>query len=94
MSELKIEIIGLAAGILTASSMIPQLVKTIKMKEAKDISVLMFIALIAGTGLWCYYGIIKSDLPIIVTNGFSCALNSFMLFLKIKYTGKRREKNA
>lgn len=86
MTELKTEIIGLVAGILTSSSMIPQVVKTIKMKEAKDISVIMFIALMAGTGLWCYYGIIKNDMPIIITNGFSCSLNGFMLLLKIKYS--------
>lgn len=88
MIEVKPEVIGLLAGILTSSSLIPQLVKTIKMKEVKDISVMMFVTLMAGTGLWCYYGIVKDDLPIIVTNGFSCGLNGLMLLLKVKYTRK------
>ena len=90
MNELKPELIGLVAGILTSSSLVPQLIKTIKMKEVEDISVMMFAALMAGTGLWCYYGFIKDDLPIIITNAFSSTLNGLMLILKIKYsrTGK------
>ncbi|HXI00720.1 MAG TPA: SemiSWEET transporter [Sphingobacteriaceae bacterium] len=87
MENIKPEIIGLIAGILTSSSLIPQLIKTIKMKEAKDISVIMVISLMCGTGLWSYYGFIKDDLPIIVTNGFSFCLNGVMLMLKAKYSG-------
>lgn len=80
------DIIGLVAGILTSTSMIPQLVKTIKEKNAENISPFMIIILILGTGTWSYYGFLKDDLPIIITNLFSCSVNSFMLFLKVKYT--------
>jgi MtN3 and saliva related transmembrane protein len=90
MDKIRPEIIGIIAGILTSSSLIPQLVKTIKTKEVKDISVMMFVTLMVGTGLWGYYGIIKNDLPIIVTNGFSCFLNGVMLLLKAKYGGRNR----
>jgi MtN3 and saliva related transmembrane protein len=89
MDNFKPEYIGLIAGILTSSSLIPQLVKTIKLKEVKDISVMMFVTLMAGTGLWCYYGVIKSDMPIIVTNAFSCTLNGVMLLLKAKYRNRK-----
>lgn len=81
------EIIGLTAGILTASSMLPQLVKTIKEKDAENISAFMIIILILGTGLWTYYGVLKDDLPIIITNAFSCLVNSLMLVLKIRFAG-------
>lgn len=80
------DIIGLVAGVLTSTSMIPQLVKTVKEKNADNISPFMIIILILGTGLWAYYGFRKDDLPIIVTNLFSCLVNSVMLFLKIRYT--------
>jgi MtN3 and saliva related transmembrane protein len=86
MIELKPELIGIIAGILTSSSLVPQVIKIIKLKEAKDISVMMVIALMTGTGLWCYYGFVKDDFPIIITNAFSATLNGFMLLLKVKYT--------
>ncbi len=78
--------VGILAGVLTSTAMIPQLIKTIKEKNAENISPFMVIILILGTGTWSYYGVLKDDLPIIITNGFSCLVNSVMLFFKIKFT--------
>ncbi|WP_256012040.1 SemiSWEET family sugar transporter [Desertivirga xinjiangensis] len=86
--ELSNEIIGLVAGILTAASMIPQLIKTFRSKKAGELSTFIFVLLLAGTGLWTYYGFLKDDLPIIVTNSFSFLLNGLMLILKFKYSDK------
>ena len=82
------QIIGLTAGILTSCSLLPQLIKTIKMKAAEDISAGMFILLMAGTGLWTYYGVLREDLPLIITNAFSFTLNTTMLILNYRYTNK------
>jgi len=79
------QIIGLTAGILTASSLLPQLIKTIKEKEAEDISLVMLMVLLSGISLWIYYGIRRDDFPIIITNSFSLLLNVIMIFLRIKY---------
>jgi MtN3 and saliva related transmembrane protein len=78
-------IIGIAAGILTAASMLPQVFKTLKTKKAEHVSPLMLVILICGVALWMVYGIIKKDLPIILTNGFSLLVNLVMLFLRWKY---------
>ncbi len=78
--------VGILAGVLTSTAMIPQLIKTIKEKNAENISPFMVIILILGTGTWSYYGVLKDDLPIIITNGFSCLVNSVMLFFKVKFT--------
>lgn len=86
--EISDEIIGLIAGVLTSTAMIPQLVKTIKEKNADHISPFMVIILILGTGSWTYYGVLKDDLPIIFTNAFSGLVNSTMLFFKVKFTKK------
>lgn len=79
------QIIGLVAGILTATSLLPQLLKIIKEKKATDVSILMLIVLMAGVGLWVYYGVLREDLPIIITNSFSLLLNIITLFFKIRY---------
>jgi len=51
--ELK-TIIGVTAGILTSVASIPQIIKVIRDKKAQAISPIMFFALLAGNGLWCY----------------------------------------
>ena len=86
MCKNTIDIIGLVAGILTYSSLLPQLVKTIKLRKAEDVSPFMFILLLLGTGLWTFYGIQRDDLPIIATNSFSFSLNIVMLILKVRFS--------
>lgn len=79
------QVIGLAAGVCTATSLIPQVVKTIKEKKAEDVSLWMLLVLATGIILWIVYGIKKSDLPIIATNAFSLLVNITMVILGIKY---------
>jgi MtN3 and saliva related transmembrane protein len=79
------QIIGLTAGILTASSLLPQLIKTLKEKKAEDVSIGMLLILQAGVAMWVVYGFMRDDLPIIVTNCFSLALNIAMTVARIKY---------
>ncbi len=80
--------IGIAAGILTGVSLLPQLVKIIKEKKANSISLGMLTVLLAGLCIWILYGILKKDYPIIVTNSFSLLTNIVIVALAIKYKGR------
>ena len=80
-----ITILGFVAGILTAISMLPQLLKTLKLKKAEEVSALMLIVLILGVTLWLFYGILKKDWPIIITNATSLIINLTMMTLRIIY---------
>ncbi len=80
------EIIGMAAGIFTTIAVLPQIVKAIKTKKVKDVSPYMFVILCVGVGLWTVYGVMKTDWPIIITNGISFMLNGFMLYIIITQT--------
>jgi MtN3 and saliva related transmembrane protein len=82
--------IGLAAGILTASSLIPQVIKTLKTKKADEVSIKMLLVLQAGIILWIVYGFKRYDLPIIVTNIFSLLVNISMVILRIRYGNKKK----
>jgi len=73
------ELLGLIAGILTSVAMMPQLIKVLKEKNAKDISMVMLLVLISGLSLWVWYGILKDELPIILSNGFSVLVNLTLL---------------
>ena len=83
------EWIGIAAGVLTAASMLPQLIKVIKEKHVEDLSVMMLLILIAGLSLWVVYGFMRKDAPLIYTNLFSVAVNSALVFFRIKYSRKK-----
>lgn len=83
-----ITIIGILASILTASSLIPQLIKIFKEKKAQSISIAMLAVLFAGLSLWIWYGILRNDLIIIVSNAFSALINLITAGLTIKYKNK------
>jgi len=80
-----ITILGLAAGALTTFSFLPQVIKTWKLKETKDISLGMYMLLSIGVFLWLAYGLFKKDLPIILANGIGLILVFVILFFKLKY---------
>jgi MtN3 and saliva related transmembrane protein len=84
-----IQIIGLFGGICTASSLLPQLIKTVKEKKADEISKGMLFILMLGVATWIVYGVLRNDLPIIITNSFSLLLNITMITLRIKYSRKK-----
>lgn len=84
-----IDILGFVAGICTTVAVIPQIIKSVKTKEVKDVSPFMFGVLMLGVGLWVVYGVLKKDIPIIVTNGISFILNSVMLMLMLLYRKKK-----
>lgn len=73
------DLIGLSAGLLTSTAMVPQLTKVLKTRDTENLSVAMILVLIAGVGLWTYYGILKNELPIILSNGFSVLINLALL---------------
>lgn len=79
-----LNIIGFAAAFFTTISSLPQVIKTIKLKETKDISFWMWTFLALGIFLWLIYGILKKDFPIILANGISLLLVLIVLGLKIK----------
>lgn len=83
-----VEILGLAAGLLTSISSLPQLIKIVKEKKADDVSKTMFWVLVAGVALWAVYGFMKNDLPIIITNIASLIINFIVLVLRYKYAKK------
>ena len=78
-------LIGLIAATITTLSFIPQLIKTWKLKETKDISLLMFVTLGVGIILWIIYGFLLWDLPLILANGITFIFVLIILFFKFKY---------
>ena len=83
-----ITIIGVLASACTAISLVPQLIKLLKEKKAENISLGMLGVLFGGVGLWIYYGFLKDDLIIIISNSFSLVVNAALAGFAIKYKKK------
>jgi len=82
------QIVGIGAGVFTAVSILPQLIKILKEKKAQDLSLFYLFVLLTGLGLWIWYGFLREDLPVIITNVVSFLLNIATLLAGYKYKSK------
>ena len=78
--------IGLVAGTLTSIAAIPQVVKTLRTRHARDISIWQPILLSVGVALWMIYGMLIHDLPLIVANIIPLICNALLTGLKLHYS--------
>ncbi len=92
--EAWLDYLGYVAGAFTTSSVLPQVIKTLRTKDADDVAISMYVVYLFGIILWIFYGFAREDWSIIITNGITCLLNIVMLILKIKYSGAAQEKPA
>lgn len=81
-------ILGLVAGGITSVAMLPQLIKVLKEKNVEDLSWLMITSLIVGLSLWVWYGFVKEELPIILSNAFAVLVNVCLLISYFIYRKK------
>lgn len=82
----KITIIGVCASVFTATSLIPQLIKIIKEKKAEGVSMIMLLVLFTGLALWVYYGFLKTDWIIIISNLFALLINLVIGILTLYFS--------
>lgn len=74
--------LGYAAGILTCSALVPQLIRVIRTRSATDISYAMLLTMVVGQTLWIVHGIANRDVPIVLFTGFSLTMNAAILTVK------------
>jgi MtN3 and saliva related transmembrane protein len=86
VSEYLIFLIGILATFFSLWSTVPQIRKSLRTKKTDDVSKWLIMCLIGGLSLWVLYGILKTDIIIIVANAIGVSLNSYLLFLKWKFT--------
>lgn len=81
----EINIIGYCAATLTTISFLPQLIRVIKLRSARDISLGMFLIFTAGTGFWLMYGILSHSAPVWIANAVTFVLSLSILILKLRF---------
>jgi len=80
-------IIGSSAALLTMLAFIPQIVKVIKTKSVKDVSITTLLQLSLGVSLWIAYGIHLKNAIIIAAN--SITLSSLFILLALYFYYRR-----
>lgn len=78
-------IIGLISGVFTTVSLIPQIVKILKTKDTKSISLPMYVIYTIGIVGWLIYGFMLGEFALIFSNFFSFSFGLLILILKLIY---------
>ena len=86
-----VTLLGLAAGALTTSAFLPQVVKAWRTRSTQDLSFGTFILFNVGILMWLLYGIVIRDLPIIVTNLVTFVLAFTVLVLMLRNRKVRQD---
>ncbi|MFZ1898289.1 SemiSWEET family sugar transporter [Methanoregula sp.] len=80
-----ITLVGFIAGTLTTIAYVPQVIRSWRLKETRDISLSMLVLYAVGVFLWLVYGVWSDALPIIGANGISLILILVLLGIKLRY---------
>lgn len=92
---LLVEILAFMAGLLCTISFLPQVIKTWKERDARNISLGMYSVFISGMGFWFSVGFLLKSPSMMLWNGISILLALSVLFLKLRYSKfKGREKGV
>lgn len=92
MSGSFIEFIGFAAAFCTTVAFVPQLVRVVRLRSAREISLPTFLLFSVGVFLWLIYGVRTGSKPVIVSNIFTLVLSLSILALKLRYDGRSPRK--
>ena len=81
----EVENIGFVAAFCTTAAFVPQLLRVLKLRSARDISLGTFLLFSIGVALWLLYGISIGSKPVIASNLVTLILSLSMLYLKLRY---------
>jgi MtN3 and saliva related transmembrane protein len=76
-------ILGGLAAIASTVSFTPQAIKIIRTRQTKDISLGMYVITVTGFALWCAYGVLLGQWPLIASNSICLLLSGFILVMKL-----------
>ena len=76
-------ILGSLAAVASTVSFAPQAFQIIKTRQTKDISLGMYAITVTAFALWCAYGVLLGQWPLIASNSICLLLSGFILVMKL-----------
>lgn len=83
-SRLLVDGLGLAAALCSMVSFAPQLIKIWREKDARSVSLRMYLVTVAGFSLWFAYGLVIGRWPIALSNAVCLLISGAILVLKLR----------
>ncbi len=77
-------LVGLLAGCLSVSSLVPQVLKCWREGLTEAVSKRMFATRATGQVLWCAYGFFAGSVPVVIFSSLIFALSTTILILTIR----------
>ena len=85
---------GFVAAFCTTAAFVPQLVRVLRLRSARDISLPTFLMFSVGVFLWLLYGFYTGSKPVIASNCVTLVLSVSILILKLRYDRPRTRATA
>ncbi len=80
-----VSILGKIAAISSAVVFIPQVIKTMKTKDTKAISLGMYIIVVLSNSIWATYAILINETAILLAQVFLLPMSALILIYKLIY---------
>lgn len=85
-----IEAIGYAAGLLLVITMIPQIIKSYKLKMVEEVSLSTVLIFALGSLLWTIYGYLISNIPVFLFDLIAFVITLLQIGLMFRYKSYTR----
>ena len=79
---------GTIGGILSVSAFVPQALRIIRRRSATDVSLTMYLAIMAPSFLWMFYAYVHSSIELFITNLVIGVIAILIAVLRIRYGGR------
>lgn len=80
-----IDLVGLAGAVLSTLCWLPQVMKAVREKDTRALSLSATAGFTGGVLLWLIYGLAIHDWPLIGSNVVTLALMAVILAAKLRY---------
>jgi MtN3 and saliva related transmembrane protein len=78
-------IAGSLGGLLGVAAFFPQAYRILQRRSARDVSLLMYISIIAGCALWMFYSYVFGLVELFITNAAITVVALFIAGLRLRY---------
>lgn len=79
---------GTVAGIVSVSAFLPQALRIVRRRSAMDVSLTMYLAIVAASLLWMFYAYAYGSVELFVTNLVIGVIAIVIVMLRIHYGGR------
>ena len=77
------DIVGTLAALISTTTLAPQVVRVLKTRDTRAISLATFVIVCVSATLWGIYGVLIASWPVIVTNVLTFPMGAVILAMKI-----------